>query len=1123
MECPACHAENPSESKLCLGCGARLALACGTCGAELPAESRYCYKCGSPLGTRATALPRFAAPESYTPKHLAEKILTSRSALEGERKQVTVLFADLRGSMELLADRDPEEARELLDPVLDRMMDAVHRYEGTVNQVMGDGIMALFGAPLAHEDHAVRACYAALRMQEGVKRYSAEVQRKHGVILRIRVGLNSGEVVVRTIGSDLRMDYTAVGKTTHLAARLEQLADPGSILVSPNTLRLAEGYLRVKPLGRVPVKGLAEPVEVYEVTGEGPVRTRFQAAATRGLTRFVGREAELEQLRRALERAGEGDGQAVAGVGQAGVGKSRLFYEFVHSHLTQGWHVLESGSVSYGKATSYLPIIDLLRAHFKIQDRDECGDIRDNVRGTLLALDRALEPLAPALLALLDVPPGDLGWEALDPPQRRQCTLNAITRLLLRESQARPLLLVVEDLHWIDGETQAFLDTLIERLPTARVLLLVNYRPEYQHTWGGRTYFTELRLDALPPESAGELLHMLLGDDAELEHLKAILITRTGGNPFFLEESVRTLVETKALVGERGAYSLAQPGARIQLPATVQAVLAARVDRLPSEEKRLLQAAAVIGKDVPFVLLHAIANLPEADLRRRLTHLQAGEFLREAQLFPDVEYTFKHALTHEVAYQSLLQERRQALHGRIVETIERLQPDIRDRQPEILARHYTLAGMREPAIAWWLRAGQKAIERSANVDAAAHLTSGLALLETLPACLERTQQELRLRLALGTALVAHRGYGAPEVEQNLIRVHELTAELGEAPELTPVLFGLWRFYLARADLSASEALAARLLAAAARHGDRQLLVPAHTAAGITAFYLGHFSQARGHLEEVQGLHDSSQGHQEALVYGQDLGVGTLGYLGWLLTLMGYFDRGAEAADRALERARSGKHGFTLALALLSAGLVRCARREAALVERYGEELLTLSRELGFQFFSALAVGLSGWALFTQGDAKRGVALMREGADLYRATNQRIGLRYRAELAEALAQVGAGDEALTVLEEAVSHARATRESAFLSEIYRVKGEALLRRSRTDAQAEALLTQAVALASEQGAALLTLRAATSLVRLQRERGRPSEADATLDQICASLSEGFDLDELKAARSLIRLRRP
>jgi class 3 adenylate cyclase len=472
--------------------------------------------------------------------------------------------------MELLADRDPEEARKILDPVLEHMMEAVHRFEGTVNQVMGDGIMALFGAPLAHEDHAVRACYAALRMQERVKKYADDVLRTNGAVVKIRVGLNSGEVVVRAIGSDLHMDYTAVGQTTHLAARMEQLADPGAIVTTPDTLTLVEGYVEARSLGPVPVKGLRDPIEIFELTGAGQARTRLQAAALRGLTRFVGRDAEMEHLRRVVGQAGAGHGQVVAIVGEAGVGKSRLTYELTHSHRVQDWLILEASSASYGKATSYLPVIDFLRRYFKIGDRDSPREMRDKVLGRLLGLDRALEPLILPLLALLDLQVEDAAWRTLDPAQRRQRTLDAVKRLLLRESQAQPLLVVFEDLHWIDGETRALLDSLVDGLGSAHLLLLVNYRPEYQHGWGSKKAYSQLRLDALPAESAEELLKALLGDDPGLGPLKQLLVKR--GNPFFLEETVRTLVETKVLAGDRGRYRLTQPIQAIQVPTTVQTI-----------------------------------------------------------------------------------------------------------------------------------------------------------------------------------------------------------------------------------------------------------------------------------------------------------------------------------------------------------------------------------------------------------------------------------------------------------------------------------------------------------------------------------------------------------------------
>src|SRR3989475_1352016 len=592
--------------------------------------------------------------------------------------------------------------------------------------------MALFGAPIAHEDHALRACYAALAMQAAMQPTTEDVRRTRGLELRMRVGLNSGEVVVRAIGNDLHMDYSAVGETTHLAARMEQLATPGSIRLTAGTLGLVEGLVRVNALGPVPVKGLLDPVDVFELVGASPLRRRLQAAAARGLTRFVGRQHELEALHQTLAQAAAGHGQVVALVGEAGVGKSRLAYEFVHAHPTQGWLVLESASVSYGKATPYFPVLDLLKRYCRLDEQDDPRTVRAKVIGQVLTLDETLQETIPALLALLEVLPEDSPFRSLDPPQRRQRTLDGLKRVLLRESQVQPLLLVFEDLHWIDAETQALLDSLVESVPTAQLLMLVNYRPEYQHGWRSKTSSTQLRLDPLPPASAEAFLAALLGDDPSLAPLTPLLIARTEGNPFFLEESVRTLVETGVLVGTPGAYRLAKPLQGMPVPATVQAVLAARIDRLPPEEKRLLQTAAVVGTDVPFALLRAIADLPEEALHRSLAHLQAAEFLYETRLFPEPEYTFKHALTHEVAYGSLLLERRRALHARIVDAMETLYTDRVTEQVERLAHHALRGEVWDKAVIYYRQAGAKAVARSANGEGAVGFEQALGGLGHLP-------------------------------------------------------------------------------------------------------------------------------------------------------------------------------------------------------------------------------------------------------------------------------------------------------------------------------------------------------------------------------------------------------
>jgi class 3 adenylate cyclase/tetratricopeptide (TPR) repeat protein len=856
------------------------------------------------------------SPQTYTPPRLAEKILTSKTAIEGERKQVTVLFAELKGSMELLAERDPEVARAILDPVLERMMEAVHRYEGTVNQVMGGGIMALFGAPIAHEDHAVRACYAALAMQTAVKQYAAEVQRTRGVPIHIRVGLNSGEVVVRSIGSDLHMDYTAVGQTTHLAARMEQMALPGSVLITPEALRLVEGYVQVNALGPVLIKGLNTPLEVYEVTGAGSARTRLQAAAARGLTRFVGRDTELETLHQAMERAGRGRGQVVAVIGEPGVGKSRLFWEFTQSHRTQGWLQLASHSVSYGKATAYVPVIDLLKAYCRVETLDDARRIREKVTGKLLTLDEGLKPMLPAFLALLEVPVEDAAWHALDPLQRRRHTLEAVKRLLVRESPVQPVLLVFEDLHWIDSETQALLDSLVESLPTARVLLVVNYRPEYQHGWGSKTYYSQVRLDPLPPANAEELLQALLGDHPSLAALKPQLIAQTDGNPFFLEESVRTLVETGLLVGERGAYDLAKPLDNVQVPATVQAVLPARIDRLLPEEKRLLQTAAVIGTEVPWPLLQAIAELSEERLHRSVAHLQAAEFLYEPHLFPEHAYTFKHALTYEVAYGSLLQERRRALHAQIGEALETLAGDRPAEQAEPLAHHAFRGEVWDKALPYLRQAGTKAMTRSAHREAVGYFEEALDTLVHLPETRDMREQAIDLRLALRTALFPSGDAG--RILAALQEAEALAAALDDPRRLGQVSVFLSIHFLNMGRYAQAITAAQRALALATAGGEVVLQA-------LASRYLGQAYRAQGdYRRAIDCLGQAVAVFEEARRY-ERFGQVTLpavtsrAELAWCHAELGAFPVGRALGDEGLRIAEVVDHHASLMLASWAIG------------------------------------------------------------------------------------------------------------------------------------------------------------------------------------------------------------
>jgi predicted ATPase/class 3 adenylate cyclase len=917
------------------------------------------------------------APAAYTPAHLAEKILTSRSVLQGERKQVTVLFADLKDSTELIRDLDPEAAQQLLDPAIQRMMDAVHRFEGTVNQVLGDGIMALFGAPIAHEDHALRACYAALAMQAALRTHAEVVRRAHGVTLHMRVGMHCGEVVVRTIGNDLHMDYSAVGQTTHLAARMEQLAPPGSILLSAATLRLVEGLVQVKALGPMPVKGLPEPMEVFELVGASSMQRRLQAAAARGLTRFVGRETELDALWQALARSGVGHGQVVALIGEAGVGKSRLVYEFTHSHRLQGWRVLESTSVSYGKATPYFPVIDLLRRYGHVEDLDDPRAVRAKMTGQVLTLDEALQDTIPPLLALLDVLPDDSPFVKLDPPHRRQRTLEALKRLLLRETQAQPLLLVFEDLHWIDSETQALLDGLVESLPTARLLLLVNYRPEYQHGWGSKTYYTQLRLDPLSPASAEDFLQALLGDGGEAQHaaalqtLKQLLIARTQGNPFFLEESVRTLVESGELVGTPGAYRLAKPLEGLHVPATVQAVLAARIDRLSVEEKHLLQTAAVIGTEVPFSLLQAIAELPEDALHRGLAQLQAAEFLYETRLFPEREYTFKHALTHEVAYGSLLQERRRTLHAHIVEALERLAPDRLAEHVERLAHHTLRGEIWDKAVIYCRQAGAKARNRMAFREAATCFNQALAALAYVPESPTRTTLAIDLRLDLGVLnLLGEYGQALAHLDE----AEALAQDLDDRARLGRVLIQRTSLLRMRADHPGAIAAGQRALAIAAELGDGVMQVAAVHRLAQPYFAIGDFGQAAALLRRnVEAL---EAGMLDPHLY---YGISSRAWLALVLSILGEFAEG----------------------------------------QRHGEEALRLAAGEDRGSAPSVAYGCLGLLYLTQGDLERAIRVLDQGLALCRATDNRDWSRWiAAGLGHTYALTGQIAKGRSLLEEAL---------------------------------------------------------------------------------------------------------
>lgn len=1105
MLCIRCQHDNPADAKFCNGCGTQLEMACPQCRHVNPPGSRFCGQCAFQLSAPPASAPspRFESPQAYTPKHLAEKILTSRSDLEGERKQVTVLFADLKGSMELLGDRDPEEARKIIDPVIDQIMDAVHRYEGTVNHVMGDGIMAIFGAPLAHEDHAVRACYSALAMQSSIRSYSSKTRRSQGIEIELRIGLNSGEVVVGAIGNDLHMEYSAVGQTTHLAARMEQLATPGTVRLTAHTLGFAEGFIHVAPLGPIPVRGLTEPVEVYELKGVSGLRTRMQAAAARGLTRFVGRQAELEVLGQALRQSGAGHGQIVALVGEPGVGKSRLIWEFTHSHRTQGWLALESGSVSYGKATAYRPLIDLLKVYFRIEERDDARRLLEKITGKLLTLDKALEPVLPALLALLDVGVEDGEWLRLHPTQRRSRTLDACKRLLLRESQVQPLVLIFEDLHWIDSETQAFLNSLIESLPTSRILLLVNFRPEYISSWNSKTYYAQLRIDPLPAESAEELLQGLLGTGENQRALRQTLIQRTEGNPFFLEESVRSLVEAGVLTGERGNYRLQAPLAAIQVPGRVQAVLAARIDRLEPADKRLLQIAAVIGKDVPQPLLQIIAELSPDDLQAALGRLQAAEFLYEARLFPDIEYTFKHALTHEVAYSSLLQERRRAAHAQIVSAMEDLYAGRIAEQLERLSHHAVRGEVWIRAVKYLHETALKALSRSANQEAVGYLDQALQSLAKLPESRENIESSIDLSLELRSAL--HPLGEFPRVLEVLQRAARQAEAIVDKRRQGRVLSYLAQSYRLHGDHSGAIQAGEKAVEIGRGFDDMGIQAPANFHLGQVLFNLGDHARAiKYHEDNILALEGRLETERLGMA-GIPL-VFTRGHLSWSLAELGQFSEALTQWKEAMRLAEAVKHPFSETFAKYCGGFLYLRKGEIERAVAQLEPGLALCQSMNLRLEVPFVASFLGIAYALLGRHADGIAISEQAVAEMNGMKIQSGRSWIVGfLGYTYLLSGQNQKAVDLVSEALDLARQHDERGWVAwELYVLGLAHMAPGADRHEQAHGSLVQAKEAAQALRLKPLLARAELALGQLHRRSGQKDLARQNLMEAVSLLKE-------------------
>jgi class 3 adenylate cyclase/tetratricopeptide (TPR) repeat protein len=1060
---------------------------------------------------------RFVSPRSYTPQHLADKILTARANLEGERKHVTVLFADIKGSMELFSDRDPESAHKLIEPVLERMIEAVHRYEGTVNRVLGDGIMALFGAPIAHEDHALRACCAGLRMQEAVGRYRDEVRQFNGVAPAIRVGLNSGEIVIYAIGNDLRIDYTVVGQTANLASRLEQMAQPGCILTTAATIQMAEGYVVAKPLGPVSVKGLADPVHICEITGTSAARGRLEVLAERGLTPFVGRDLELQQLRSAQQLAAQGRGQVVAIVGEAGVGKSRLVREFVRSQRSAEWLVLESKSPSYGHATPYSPIIQLLRDYFKISLHDSTQSIREEVIGGILALDANLQDAIPPVLDLLDSLDDGDPFRSLDLVQRRQSTYQAVVRLLLSESQVRPVVAVFEDLHRNDALSLGLMDELVIAAQDAPLLLVVNYRPEFKDEWRSRPNYRQFRLDPFASADLAEFLRALLGSDGNLGALKNFLVERASGNPFFVEEIVRRLADTGALEGTRGSYSLAQPFSSTEVPPTIQAVLAARIDALPPAAKRLLEQAAVIGHDVPFALLRAISGLAEDQVWGLLDNLQTTEFLYATQLFPDVRYRFKHSLTHDVAYGGVLRQRRQVIHARVVEAIERLYANRLAEQVERLAYHAVQGTLNEKAVHYLREAGAKAAARSAVPDARAWFEQALDVLKSLPESRAVLEQAVDIRLEL-RPILRQVGEGRKMLKQ-LCEAEIFSERLKDDRRRSQVCAFMTTVLATFDDLDEALLAGNRALEIARDLGDLKLSILATGYLEQTHYYRGEYEHVIKFLAESLAAMPAEWARE---YFGMAVppSVFDRAYLIMSLGEIGRFSEAAKYDAEATQLVEATQHAYTVAWACFAASMLHLLKGDWAMacsqIDKWVASLQSGNMQL------AWAVASSAWALAQRGDASGALKRVRESEQLLEHQVGRGIVAHRSWAYHAVGRacllLGRLDDARRLGDRSVESAQ--RQPGFAAHALHLLGDIEAHPDRFDAEGSAThYRMALALAERHGMLPLVAHCHFGLGALCRRVGQLERAREHLIIAATMYGEmdmGFWLDQAKVGLS-------
>jgi class 3 adenylate cyclase len=1143
MPCTNCGRDNPADSAFCEHCGQRLGLLCPACNSSVSSDARFCKTCGASL---SGVLGEQVAPKSQ----LAEEVRVSSGPTvtpvrDAERKTITALFADLKDSTELIRDLDPEGARAILDPALKIMGEAVRYYGGHVVQPTGDGIFALFGAPLADEDHPQRALYAALRMQEQLRQYARRLTVENKPRLEARVGVNSGEVVMRSVEAGGRVEYAPVGYVTNLAARLEAVAHAGGIAISDETRRLVEGYFELRARGLIEVKGAAEPINVFEVTGLGPLRTRFEASARRGLTPFVGRDAELQQLERVFQLSREGHGQILAIVAEAGAGKTRLLYEFKRE-LPAECRLLQAESIAHRTGSAYQPVLELLYGYFGIDNADDKVARHTKVDTRLAAVDPALMDTFPYVHALLGIQNTPDPIAQMDPLVKRKRTLEAFKRIVLRESLNQPTVVIFEDLHWIDGETQALLDLLAEGIAEAHVLLLVSYRPEYRNDWGNKSYYTELRLDRLSPESAEVMLDALLGEATELDDLKRLIHERTEGNPLFIEETVRALFDEGALVrthypepftggdASTGSEQLAgdvkvtRPLSQLRLPPTVQGILAARIDRLKAEHKELLQTLAVMGRESPLALIREVAAQPWGNLDQMLLTLQAGEFIHQQLDAGGSGYKFKHVRTQEVAYNSLLIERRKQIHQRVATAIESMFADHLDDHLSELAHHYRRGDNVSEAVKYLGLAAKREIVKSAYESAVEQLTTARELISRLAPGIQRDRIELGLLIDYALTLVVLRGVHFPELGEIYQRASILCKTVGETQHLPSVLFGLSTFHLSRAELQLARRQIEEMRLPPLVSIDAASILTGWLM-GDAQFFMGEFSGAHREFEQTIARYDKSIHGNLWIQSGQDLCVSCLAYDAMVLLIMGFADRAEDRLADSISLARELDHPYTLAVCLTTAANYFCIRRDFKRLPVVVAETSEIAREHGFTFYED---GVKAFEIIGLAFEGRIEELRAKSRFSKRFSELRYELALtwaQSTLAEAFANVGLISVSKSLLDEAILKMNRNDERFVESEIQRIRGVLTLKQLaagrlssdeevKAQTEAERAFREAHAIATRHGAKLFALRACASLASLLTDTPRQREGEEMLDQCLSSFTEGFNSPDLVEARGIL-----